>query len=208
MAKREVFRGTIPSVPTWDESLDDLIGGPYEGQLAAFDRFTNLIAQTLERWRAYEIRDCWEDVAQNVVITLVTRPPESRNPGAIVSYVRVVTWRSFLNEINRLHGRRRHADRDRPESGKAWRHNVGYEDETNPADLSTRAREALEGGLLKALELLSERQRRVIEARFYRGLSNDEGAVYCNESVATYRRLLEGAIEVLSEFLERPPRTN
>lgn len=73
----------MPAVSDWGDTLEALA----RGDLAAFDRVTNLVTSYLARIGAYAVRDSWDDLVQEVLMALLRSPPRSAEPGAIVRHV-------------------------------------------------------------------------------------------------------------------------
>jgi RNA polymerase sigma-70 factor (ECF subfamily) len=86
----------------WSEVMDRLVRG--EG--AAFLAVSRLITGFLRQWRAYDFRDEWDDLIQEVVLAAVeaTRAQRLRKPGAIVAYLRSATRYKFVDCLRRRRG--------------------------------------------------------------------------------------------------------
>lgn len=189
----------------WSQILDAL----RDGDLAAFDRVTRLITGYLARIGAYDRRDAWDDLVQEVLISILRTPPTSRESGQIVRHVQTTTHRKFVDQIRRERGRRRAgADgAEGEEEGQGWRRSVPFDDEagaTGSLSDFEPARVAFDEGLRKALEDLGERERHAVECRYVLGCSNDEGAARLEVSLATYKRVLSRAIGELRARLVHP----
>jgi RNA polymerase sigma-70 factor (ECF subfamily) len=87
--------------------LDRLLAG----DRLAFAKVNRLISGFLVQLRAYDFRDEWDDLRQEVVMSLVAnaRAGRLRDPEAFVGYVRIITRNKL---VDRLKGaRRRHEGR-------------------------------------------------------------------------------------------------
>ncbi len=183
----------------WSAVLDDLS----RGELSAFDRVTRLVTGYLARIGAYQHRDSWDDLVQEVLMALLANPPTSREPGAVVRHIQTTTYRKFVDEVRRQRGRRRvGAGEDTAEPGTGetgWRRSVSLDEvpELDDAD----GPPPLDLGLQKAVSSLPERERQAVECRYVLGCSNDEGAERLGVSLATYKRALTSAMQSLRDRL-------
>lgn len=178
---------------SWIRALQGL----REGRLEAFDHFSNFITGYLAALGAYQARDSWDDLVQDVLIALLQNPPESQDSGAIASHVRTTTYRKYVDYIRRERGRRRR----KGEASVGWKSKVPLDEVPNLADPHASWENPPEPGLRDALARLDERKRRVIECRYFLGHSNEEGAAHTGDSLATYKRLLAAALEELRQVL-------
>ena len=86
----------------WPEVMDRLV----RGDGAAFLEVSRLITGFLVQWRAYDFRDEWDDLIQEVVLAAIeaTRARRLRKPGAIVGYLRTATRYKFVDCLRRRRG--------------------------------------------------------------------------------------------------------
>ena len=86
----------------WSEVMDRLV----RGESAAFLEVSRLITGFLVQWRAYDFRDEWDDLIQEVVLAAIeaTRARRLRKPGAIVAYLRTATRYKFVDCLRRRRG--------------------------------------------------------------------------------------------------------
>src|SRR6185295_1700212 len=94
------------AAPDWLAVVDRLLAG----DRAAFLELNRLITGVLVQLRAYDFRDEWDDLRQEVVLSVVanTRAGRVRDPQAFVGYVRAVTRNKFVDRLKtrlRLHER-------------------------------------------------------------------------------------------------------
>jgi len=90
----------VSSAPEdWGAILERLL----DGDRAAFAHFNRLISGCLAQLRAYDFRDDWEDLRQEVLVAVVAnaRAGRLRDPRAFVGYVRIVTRNKFVDRLKR-----------------------------------------------------------------------------------------------------------
>ena len=80
-------------VTDWAEQLDGL----HAGELAATNQIITLVTRYLAQIGAFDLRDSWDDFVQEVLITLLEKPPRSREPGAIVRHIQTTCRRRFID---------------------------------------------------------------------------------------------------------------
>ena len=82
-----------------------------EGDRLAFLEINRLITGFLVQLRAYDFRDEWDDLRQEVVMSVVAnaRSGRLRDPRAFVGYVRIITRNKFVDRLKR---RFRHQERE------------------------------------------------------------------------------------------------
>ena len=90
----------------WIAVLDRLLAG----DRLAFAQINRLISGFLVQLRAYDFRDDWDDLRQEVVVSLVAnaRAGRLRDPAAFLGYVRIITRNKV---VDRLKGARRRHER-------------------------------------------------------------------------------------------------
>src|SRR5436309_1868452 len=91
----------------WAEVLDRLLAG----DRVALARVNRLVTTELARQRAYDFREEWDDLRQEVLLAVVANAKAGhlRDPRAFVGYVRILTRNKF---IDRLKVRLRHHERE------------------------------------------------------------------------------------------------
>lgn len=69
----------------------------------AFLKVNRLITRVLTRLRACDFRDEWDDLRQEVLLSVVAnaRAGRLRDPQAFVAYVRVITRNKFIDRLKR-----------------------------------------------------------------------------------------------------------
>jgi RNA polymerase sigma-70 factor (ECF subfamily) len=90
----------------WMVVLDQLL----RGDRLAFAKVNRLISGFLAHLRAYDFRDEWDDLRQEVVMSLVAnaRAGRVRDPEAFLGYVRIITRNKV---VDRMKGARRRHER-------------------------------------------------------------------------------------------------
>lgn len=158
-----------------------------------------LITRYLHSIGAYRYRDGWEDLAQEVLIALIENPPEARVSGAIVRHIQTTTYRRYVDEIRREHGRRRAGAAS--EVGSGWRTNVSLDEAEAMGDGQDFWQQQLDPSLRAALDDLDERKRNVVATRYLLGCTNEEGSSRLGIPLGTYKRLLGQALKELRSRL-------
>src|SRR5688572_21474558 len=89
----------MPPVP--DQDWPALVARLAAGDRAAFLELNRLVTSVLVRLRAYDFREEWDDLRQEVVLAVVAnaRAGRLRDPQAFVAYVRIVTRNKFVDRL-------------------------------------------------------------------------------------------------------------
>jgi RNA polymerase sigma-70 factor (ECF subfamily) len=184
-------------VTDWAETLEGLAAG----QLAATDRVITLITKYLARIGAYQFRDAWDDLVQEVLISLLKSPPKSEEPGAIVRHIQTTTYRKYIDEIRRERGRRHQREGSEDSGSQGWRRNVPLDEVLELSEPEDFWATQMDPGIRKALETLDDRKRRVVECRYLLGCTNEEAASRLEIPLGTFKRLLAQGLVELRETL-------
>lgn len=168
------------------------------GDRAALVRMTQLVTGFLTRYRAYEMRDAWDDVIQEVLIAIIRTAEEGklREPRALVSYVGLTTRSKMVDWLR-----------------KQQKPGAAHPDDDFEAQ--ARAIAAPEGvgpewqkDLEDALAELPERERRVVSALYLEGYRYDEAAEKLAIPLGTLKRLQTQGLKLLrGKFLAREAKT-
>jgi RNA polymerase sigma-70 factor (ECF subfamily) len=174
----------IASVVDWAAQLDAL----GEGDPVALARIRRLVTGQLTRMRAYETREGWDDLAQEILIRVwrAHRDGKIRDPRALPGYVRTLTRNAVIDAL-----RKRQPDLEK-EDGDLERTTAAPEDALDPGT---------QLALRNALATLSERHREVVERLYLQGLSYDETAEDLGRPRGTVNRLQREAMQLLREIL-------
>jgi RNA polymerase sigma factor (sigma-70 family) len=181
----------------------EILRGLAEGQVSALDRVTCLITNYLARQGAYDYRDSWDDLVQEVLISLLRSPPRSQESAAIVRHIQTTAYRKLVDQIRKVRGRKRTDPGDESqESG--WRRQVSLDEAEHASESGSASFEGIDAGLRNALDELGEEERQAVECKYLLGCSNEEGAARLSVSLATYKRRLSKAMGELRGRLAHP----
>lgn len=165
-----------------------------QGDRVALARVTSLVTGVLARLGAYEMRDAWDDVCQEVLVKLLRAEAERaiRDPRAFVAYTGTVTRRALIDWV-RKNGKGESAQ---PLSGAAGRER----EPADPAAQLERGRDPdLRLDLDRALGALPEVQRRVLHALYLEGRSYEEAARALAMPLGTLKRHQTAGLRQLRE---------
>ncbi len=162
-----------------EEDWIAVLDGLEKGDRVAVARVTAVITGFLARYGAYDVRDSWDDVCQEVLISLIrsARRGALREPSAFISYTGTITRNLLLDWIRR-------EKRDLP---------VQLEADDVPGDPDVRL------DLQRAVEDLPQRLRAVVEAIYIQGHSYQAAAELIGMPFGTLKRLRSEAIGILRE---------
>jgi RNA polymerase sigma-70 factor (ECF subfamily) len=169
--------------------LDRLVAG----DRLAFATINRLISGFLVQLRAYDFRDEWDDLRQEVVLSLLAnaRAGRLRDPAAFLGYVRIITRNKL---VDRLKGaRRRHERTSVPWDEEAAR-TVGASDGSGlPQDpAATAARE-----VWAAVRDLPEEQQDVLDGIYRQGKTYQAVSDETGIPLGTMKRRLRDALMAL-----------
>jgi RNA polymerase sigma-70 factor (ECF subfamily) len=174
-----------------------MLDGLRAGDLDATNQLIALVTRCLANRGAFEIRDSWDDLVQEVLISLIQKPPRSREPGAIVRHIQTTCYRLYVDEIRRARGRKRRKVGEAEDSGTGWRRNIPLEEAPEPVLTEPFWTRQMDLGVKNALEALEERQRRALEAVYLEGFTYAEAAVRLETPLGTLKDLLRGGLHEL-----------
>lgn len=170
----------------WIAVLDELLGG----DRAAFLKLNRLVTRFLVQLRAYDFRDEWDDLRQEVLLSVVAnaRAGRLRDPQAFVGYVRIITRNKF---IDRLKAQLRRREKDT----LPW---------TEEGELPTGARgdgsvEGLTSDLWAAARRLPEDQQCVLHGVYRQGKTYQQVADETGLPLGTMKRRLRDALTTLRQ---------
>lgn len=177
----------------WPRDLERLLAG----DRLAFLRFNRLVTGFLVRLRAYDFREEWDDLRQEVLLSLVAnaRAGRLRDPERIVAYVRIITRNKF---IDRLERRRRGRERE----SLAWDDDVrppGWAGDSR-GDGDDRARD-----VWREASILPDQQRQVLDGVYRQGKTVQEVADATGIPLGTVKRRLRDALVTLRGRLRDTP---
>jgi RNA polymerase sigma-70 factor (ECF subfamily) len=171
----------------WPEVMDRLI----RGDRAAFLEVSRLITGFLAQWRAYDFRDEWDDLIQEVVLAAIeaTKAQRLRKPGAIFSYLRSATRYKFVDCLRRRRGEP-----------------LEIEGEERSADLHWPRGPQCDPGSFEIwdqLRKLPEKQREAVSSVYVMGYTYSEAAAATGIPLGSLKRhLREGLAALRAELAE------
>jgi RNA polymerase sigma-70 factor (ECF subfamily) len=172
----------------WAAVLDRLCSG----DRAALLQLARLINSFLARWNAYDFRDDWEDLIQEVVLAAATalREGKLRERGATFGYLRTTARFKFVDRLKRQL-------RVREDESLPWADAVekSLERDSDAADPGLRR------DLRSALEALPEKQRVAVIAVHVRGQTFDEAAAATKIPLGSLKRYLRDGLAALRAAL-------
>jgi len=186
----------MPGAP---EDWCQVVADVRAGDRVALVKLTRLIGGFLMRYRAYEVREQWDDLIQDVLAALLRNFGQQslREPRAMVNYVGVIT----RNKLFDFRDRQR-----RPGAADL---------EGDPAGASDRSADAREQGLGRgadtyldlgrALERLPDKLRAVVDAIYLQGFSYEEAAGRLGMPLGTLKRMQNQGLRELRELMGRDP---
>jgi RNA polymerase sigma-70 factor, ECF subfamily len=172
----------MPSTPEeWIRVLDRLLGG----DRLAFLEVNRLVTGYLQQLRAWDFRDEWDDLRQEVLLSIVAnaRAGRLRDPQAFLAYVRTLTRNKF---IDRLKQRLRHKEKEA----------LPWDDETARA-FATPPGDAEAAELWAAVRALPSEQRRVLDGVYAHGKTYQEVSDETGIPLGTMKHRLRDALLTL-----------
>lgn len=169
-----------------------VVDGLVKGDRLAFARFNRLVTGFLLQLRAYDFREEWDDLRQEVVLAVLNnaRAGRLRDPQALVGYIRIITRNKFFDRLKR---------RDRDHEGQAlpWdeetaRSRRALTDPGPSQDIGTEGRE-----LWSAVGELPEEQRAIIDGIYREGRTYQEVSDATGIPLGTVKRRLRDSLTVL-----------
>ena len=177
----------------WAEVLRRVVGG----DRLALAQASRLVNAFLGRWNAYDFRDEWEDVVQEVIsaAAIALREGRLREPRATLAFLWTTARFKYLDRL-----------RIQLRAGKvetlAWE-DVAIHDDPHSEALGSEAREDLR----RALGRIPDKQREVVTAVYVGGLTYEEAARATGIPLGTLKRYLRDGLaqlrDDLSAVLER-----
>lgn len=169
----------------WAAVLDGLL----EGDELACLRLSRLVTGFLASWRAYDFRDDWQDLVQEVLITLIASAREGRirDRGAVVGYVRTIAHHRYADLLKKHLGRHEKQTLEWGEATERGEPSLPH----RPAD------EEVVVGMRLSLERLPEAKARVVYAVYGEGKTYEQVARETGIPVGTVKRHLREGLEAL-----------
>ncbi len=172
----------MPTSPEeWIRVLDRLL----DGDRHAFLEVNRLVTGYLQQLRAWDFRDEWDDLRQEVLLSIVAnaRAGRLRDPQTFLAFVRTLTRNKF---IDRLKQRLRHKEKEA----------LPWDDESARA-LSLPAGDTEAADLWAAVRDLPSDQQRVLDGVYARGKTYQEVSDETGIPLGTMKRRLRDALLAL-----------
>lgn len=173
----------------WRRVLEEVL----VGDRVALATLNRLITSHLTRLRAYDFRDEWDDLRQEVLIAIVenARNGRLRDPEAFLGYVRVITRNKF---IDRLKAHLRCAGHET----LPWEDAMADAADPAPADAPTR-------DVWAAAERLPAEERAVLDGVYRQGKTYEQVSRDTGIPLGTMKRRLRDGLASLRRWLVEEP---
>ncbi|MDH3213004.1 MAG: sigma-70 family RNA polymerase sigma factor [Myxococcales bacterium] len=169
----------------WNATVERLLAG----DRVAFLEFNRLVTGFLTQLRAYDFREEWEDLRQEVLLAVVAnvRAGRLRDPQAFVGYVKIITRNKFIDRLKR---HLRHAEKE----------TLPWDEETARAAAVASGAEAAgerAGDLWAAVRELPGEQQRILEGIYVEGKTYREVSEATGIPLGTLKRWLRASLAAL-----------
>jgi RNA polymerase sigma-70 factor (ECF subfamily) len=170
----------------WLAILDRLMAG----DRVAFLQFNRLVTGFLAQLRAYDFRDEWDDLRQEVLLSVVgnARAGRLRDPKAFVGYVKIITRNKFVDRLKR---QLRHSEKD----------TLAWDDETARAAAVTDDAAGAGGDVWSEVRTLSDEEQRILTGLYVEGRTYQEVSDATGIALGTLKRRLRVSLAALRERL-------
>jgi len=159
-----------------------------DGDRLALVRASRLVNSFLVRWNAYDFRDDWEDLVQEVICAaaLALRDGRLREPRAVVGFLWTTARFKYLDRLRIQLG---------PGSGARlpWEEMVASQEPSIEERLGAEAREDLR----RALAKIPDKKRDAVMAVYVGGLTYEEAARATGIPLGTLKRYLRDGLAQL-----------
>jgi RNA polymerase sigma-70 factor (ECF subfamily) len=179
----------------WAGLVDRLL----DGDRLAFLKINRLITACLSQLNAYDLRDEWEDLRQEVILSLVAaaRAGRLRAPQAFAAYVQSITRNKFIDRLKRA-------------SRTHEKHHVPWDEhgaEAAAAHTPAAGPDGKAADVWRAVADLDTQERQVIEAVYREGKTYEQVARDTGIPLGTVkRRLRDGLTAIRQRFNEDQER--
>lgn len=159
-----------------------------DGDEVACLKLSRLVTGFLASWRAYDFRDDWQDLVQEVLIAVITGAREGRirDRRATVGYVRTIAHRRYIDRLKQHLGH--HEDQTLEWEEATER---GTTLPSRPAD------DDLVVGMRLSLEKLPEQKARVVYGVYGEGKTYEQVAEETQIPLGTVKRYLREGLAAL-----------
>ncbi len=173
----------------WNAILEQVL----EGDPVAFAKFSRLLTGFLVQLRAYDFEDEWEDLRQEVLVSVIAnaRAGRLRDPQAFVGYVKIITRNKFADRLKR---RLRYQEKE----------SLPWDDETARSDGEVPTPEQVTdtGDLWRAVGELPDEQQRIVESVYIEGKTYREVSRDTDMPLGTLKRKLTQGLATLRDRLQ------
>lgn len=158
-----------------------------EGDQLALARIGRLLNGFLARWSAYDLRDEWDDLIQEVVMAAVVavRDGQLRDRAAVIGWLRTTARFKFVDRL------RSHLRCPKHESLPTGTENCDLDAASETFDLDLRE------DLRRALDRLPARARAAVLGVYLHGKTYDEAAQESGVPLGSLKRCLRDGLEAL-----------
>jgi RNA polymerase sigma-70 factor (ECF subfamily) len=180
-----------PDTTDWGREVELAVSGDRR----AYARLIRLITGHLAHWRAYDFQSDWDDIVQEVILSVVQAHAAGKldPPGAVKAYARQATRFKFIDRI-RAHTRAAPGvDLETAEQ----RANVSWPPAAPIGDRAHELRMSLEAALLT----LPERERAAVVEVHVNGKTYEEAAADTGIPLGSLKRALRTGLSALRERL-------
>lgn len=183
-----VRSGTMGPVP--DQVWPAVVARLAAGDRAAFLELNRLVTSVLVQLRAYDFREEWDDLRQEVLLAVVANAKAGRlrDPQAFVGYVRIVTRNKFVDRL------KQHLRLKEDEA-------LPWDDEAARVACPATTDAAETANLWAAVRTLPEDEQRVLHGIYRQGRTYQEVADDTGIPLGTLKRRLRSALATLRERL-------
>jgi RNA polymerase sigma-70 factor (ECF subfamily) len=176
-----------PDRTDWVAVVERMLGGD---RLACL-QLERLVSGFLTQLRAYDFRDEWDDLRQEVLASLVAnaRAGRLRDPAAFVGYAKIITRNKFVDRLKR---HLRHPEH----------HALPWDDETARAAARPDPGDPRLEALWSAVDALPDPERKILEGIYREGRSYQEVADATGLPLGTLKRKLTATLAALRAQLQ------
>lgn len=172
-------------MPDWTQVVERLLAG----DRLAFLELNRLITATLQQLRAWDFREEWDDLRQEVLLAVVANAKAGRlrDAEAFVGYVRIVTRNKFVDRL-------KHRLRWKEKETLPW-------DDATAHALATPPDDAERAALDAAIRELGPDEQRVLDGVYREGRTYQEVSDHTGIPLGTMKRRLRDALATLRRRL-------
>lgn len=179
-----------PSTQDWAAVLEQMLAG----DRLALARLSRLVASFLARWNAFDFRDDWDDLIQEVLLAAARAMQQGalRERNAVVGYLKSTARHKF-------------ADRLKTQLRRGEKESLPWEDAVEgllePSQEESESGSALAHDLRAALSRLPEARREAVVAVYLEGKTYDEAAADTGIPLGSLKRYLREGLAQLRQSL-------